>query len=145
MYKFPAYVEWPDRAQVSSSAPVEIGVLGDDAVLAALKEIAGGRRDSEREIRIHRVDGLAAVKGLHVLFIGDGAETSNKYIAAAHADSVLTVTEQPGGEHGSVINFVLMSGRVRFTVSLLAARAAHLKISSRLLAVAQDVRKGDAE
>jgi hypothetical protein len=143
LYKFPAYVEWPDRLQIGTG-PVEIGVMGDDAVQAALEELAMGRASDERGIRVRRVGNVAAVKGLHVLFIGDALVAARRdYIAAAHAASVLTVTEE--SDPTGVIDFVLVNGRVRFTISLTAAREAKLRISSRLLAVAQDVRKGEAE
>lgn len=143
LYKFPAYVEWPNRPH---TGPVEIGVAGNDAVRAALEEIAAGRTSDERAIRVRRVDGVASLGGLQVLFIGDGAAGASKeYLAAAHADSVLTVTEHAADGQSGIIDFVLVNGRVRFTISLSAAQRANLKISSRLLAVAQDVRKGDAE
>jgi hypothetical protein len=146
LYKFPAYVEWPDPAHADASQPIEIGVLGDEDVRAAMEEIAAGRTPDERSIRVRRIDGLASVKGLHVLFIGDSALAAGKqYIAAAHAQSVLTVTEHGAAGQSSIIDFILVNGRLRFTISLPAAQRAKLQISSRLLAVAQGVRKEDGE
>jgi hypothetical protein len=56
---------------------------------------------------------------------------------------VLLVTEWPGAlEQGSMINFLLSDGRVRFEVALDKADAGRLRISSRLLAVAVSVRGG---
>jgi hypothetical protein len=53
---------------------------------------------------------------------------------------VLIVTEQPGAlQLGSVLNFSSESGRVRFSASVPSAEARGLKLSSRLLAVAQAV------
>ena len=146
LYKFPAYIERPDRPD-ASAGPVEIGVVSDEAVRAALEEIAAGRTPDERGIRVRRVENVAAVEGLHVLFIGDAASAaaSKQYLDVAHAESVLTVTEHDAARHDSVIRFVLVNGRVRFTISLTAAQRANLRISSRLLAVAEDVRKGAAE
>jgi hypothetical protein len=41
-----------------------------------------------------------------------------------------------------MINFVLNDGRVRFEIALDSAEKSGLKLSSRLLAVAQEVRTG---
>jgi hypothetical protein len=53
------------------------------------------------------------------------------------------VTESHGAlAQGSMINFVLVDRRVRFEVALDAAEKNGLRLSSRLLAVAQQVRTG---
>jgi len=53
------------------------------------------------------------------------------------------VTESVGAlAQGSVINFVIAERRVRFEVALDSAEKNKLKLSSRLLAVAQQVRTG---
>jgi hypothetical protein len=146
LYKFPAYVEWPDQS-TRESGPVEIGVVGNDAVRAALEVFATDRSPDEQAIRVRHVEDVAEVKGLHVLFIGSKTATKKRaqYVAAAHAKNVLTVTEQASGAQSSIIDFLIESGRVRFTISLPAAQSANLKISSRLLAVASEVRKGASE
>jgi len=53
------------------------------------------------------------------------------------------VTESDGAlTQGSMINFVLVDRRVRFEVALDSAEKSGLKLSSRLLAVARQVRTG---
>ena len=55
----------------------------------------------------------------------------------------LTVTECTNPQHcGSVINFRIVDERVRFDVSLDAAEKNNVKLSSRLLTVANRVQKG---
>ena len=59
---------------------------------------------------------------------------------ASKGQSALTVTESEDGlRRGSMINFVIVSDKVRFDVALSPAEASRLKISSRLLAVARKV------
>jgi hypothetical protein len=54
---------------------------------------------------------------------------------------VLIVSESPGAlRQGSIVNFVVVDGRVRFDVSLEAAERRGLRLSSRLLAVAKSVQ-----
>ena len=54
------------------------------------------------------------------------------------------VVELLGGalNQGSMINFVIVDRRVRFEVALDSVERSGLKLSSRLLAVAQQVRTG---
>ncbi len=64
-------------------------------------------------------------------------------LSAARWRPILTVSETddaPGA--GGVINLVVAEDRVRFDVSLRAAEANNLKISSRLLGVARKVLRG---
>jgi hypothetical protein len=61
-------------------------------------------------------------------------------IRTTHEYPILVVTESSGAlNHGSMINFLLSEGRVRFEVSLAAVEHAGLSLSSRLLAVAHSV------
>jgi hypothetical protein len=58
----------------------------------------------------------------------------------------LTVGESAGFlPLGGMINFVLEQDRVRFEVNLAAAEQHHLKLSSKLLAVARVVNVGGGE
>ena len=79
-----------------------------------------------------------------MLFIGKTESARlNQLAQSAQPRSILTVTESDGAlAHGSVINFVLNDGRVRFEIALDSAEKSGLKLSSRLLAVAQEVRTG---
>ena len=53
---------------------------------------------------------------------------------------MLIVTESDDAlQHGSIINFVIVDGQVRFEVSLDAARRRNIHLSSRLLSVAHTV------
>jgi hypothetical protein len=57
--------------------------------------------------------------------------------------ALLVVTECDSGlQQGSVINFRIVEEHVRFDVSLDAAEKNNVKLSSRLLTVANRVQKG---
>ena len=97
-------------------------------------------------MQVRSVHDVASVQGLHVLFIGRAASAQlDRWIAVAQEHAVLTVTEEDGGgPQRGAINFMLIEGRVRFTVFLPAAERAGIKLSSRLLAVAHRVDRGPA-
>jgi hypothetical protein len=76
-----------------------------------------------------------------MLFVGRAAAASLPKLGAQ--PGVLVVSEAEGAlEHGAMINFVGIDGRVRFEVAPEAAERRGLRISSRMLAVAQHVRPG---
>lgn len=140
LYKFGAFVEWPAGAFQRPDAPFVIGVAGDEAVATDLEQLVAGRNLDGRPVVTRRVGTEAgALAGVHVLFVGQRSERLREMLAAA-AGPVLVVTDQASALRlGSVINFFSEGGRMRFSVSLSAAEARSLRLSARLLAVAQDV------
>jgi hypothetical protein len=80
-----------------------------------------------------------------MLYVGPGYEGSLAALTARlRGRPVLVVTGRDGAlDAGSMVNFLMQSGRVRFEVSMVAARQAGLMISADLLAVAQRVKTGD--
>lgn len=141
LYKFPGFVEWPANVLARPDEPVVIGVIGGDDVQVELSALAEARRPG-RPLVVRRLREARDLSGIHVLFIGSRERArAPELIRAAQAAGVLTVTEWEGAlRQGSVINFVTTTdGRVRFEISLQPAERSNLKLSSRLLAVAQQV------
>jgi hypothetical protein len=143
LYKFSLYVEWPDEAFAGPADPIVIGVVGDIAIAKELQRVTAGRDVKQRplQVRFYRDDITPA--GVHLLYIDgrDGA-TRQTVLERLQDKPVLLVTDDPGGlATGSSVNFVVEGDRVRFDISLIAAEAQQLRISSRLLAVARQVRR----
>lgn len=141
LYKFLGYIEWPPTAFPKPDSPFVIGVVDADAVATEVTQIASGRTVSNRPVIVRRINERDPLYGVHLLFIGRSAASRQpQLLAAAQQNSIVTVTETEDAlAHGSVINFRLSDGRVRFEVSLAAAEKSALKLSSRMLAVASSV------
>jgi YfiR/HmsC-like len=139
LYKFAAYVTWPEPPAADTA--FAIGVLGDDVLAAELGRVVSGRSVDGRAVVVRQIDDADTLGGLHVLFVSRSrTERLAAILTAAQEQSILTVTEAEGAlALGSVINFVLSSGKVRFEISLGAARKSGLALSSRLLGVALSV------
>jgi hypothetical protein len=143
LYKFLGYAEFPAGAFADAASPVTIGVLGADDLAGELARIVSGRTVNNRQIvvRVLRESELGAP--VHLLFIGglDAGRVGRMVRAAGSA--LLVVTECDGGlQQGSAINFRIVDERVRFDVALDAAERNGIKLSSRLLTVANRVQKG---
>ena len=138
LYKFAGYVEWPEnRAQ----GPIHIGVLGSDAIAAELEQLLPGRVVGNRPLSVRKVEPEDLPDDLHILFVAEPRSASlAAHRAALQKHGVLIVTEAPDmPAQESVINFLIVDQRVKFTISLDAAAKTGLKLSSRLLAVAHRV------
>ncbi|MDB5871095.1 MAG: hypothetical protein JWQ07_537 [Ramlibacter sp.] len=140
LYKFASFVEWPQGTFQRADQPLVIGVSGDDAVAAELEQLAAGRAVEGHPVTVRRLPEAGTPTGVHILYLGTRREARLRESLEAVAGPVLLVTEQSEGLRlGAVLNFVLDGGRVRFTASLASADARNLKMSARLLAVAQSV------
>jgi hypothetical protein len=141
VYKFGDYIEWPPEAFDAPDSPLVIGVVGADALADELARIAQGHPIGGRRVAIKKLRYGDPLSGLHVVFIGrSDMRRVTAAIAASKGRPALTITETADGlKLGSVINFVVVSNKVRFDVALPPAEASRLKISSRLLAVARTV------
>lgn len=144
LYKFAGYVEWPPASFAQANTPITIAVIGADPLAIELTQVVVGRTVNNRSLAVRRLKAGESLAGVHILFVGS-AESSRLGQLARNAQphSVLTVSESEGAlERGSMINFVVADRRVRFEVALDSAEKSGLKLSSRLLAVAQQVRTG---
>jgi hypothetical protein len=140
LYRFAGFVEWPAGTLRRPDEPLVIGVLADEAVAADLEQVVAGRTIDGRPVTARRLREGEPVAGVHVLLLGTLREARLREVLATVPGPVLVVTEQEGGlRAGGVLNFSSDGGRVRFSASLASAAERNLKLSARLLAVAQSV------
>ena len=144
LYRLTNYVEWPPTAFPSPEAPFIIGIAGAELLAAELTEFAAERRILNRPLTVQRrARSAEAMKNAQLVFVGrdEAAQLSN--IIRSAPPSALIVTEfEDGLRYGSVINFLVVDGQVRFEVSLEAAQRRNLRLSARLLSVAYSVHSG---
>jgi hypothetical protein len=140
LYKFTGFVEWPPRAFASAETPIVIGVIDNADVLAELTQVLVGRSIHNRSLQARRVTPGDSLAGVHVLYVPSPDAVPQGWLASAHAQPLLLVTDQPDGlASGGMLNFRLQDGRVRFEASVAAAERAGIRLSARLLAVAERV------
>jgi hypothetical protein len=140
LHRIVGLVEWPSGSFRRPDDPLVIAVAGAEAVAADLEQITSTRRPvNGRQVAVRRLREGEAPAGAHVLMVGAGRESRVRELASA-TGPLLVVTEQENGHQlGGVLNFVNVGGRVRFTASLPQADARGLRLSARLLEVAQAV------
>jgi hypothetical protein len=143
IYKFLGYTEFPPRAFADPGSPITIGVVGSDAMMAELSNIVNGRTIHNRPVVIREFREGEIAATVHLLFVAGADPARVGRVLRAAPNAMLLVTECEGGlQQGSIINFRIVDERVRFDVSLEAADRNNVRLSSRLLTVANRVQKG---
>lgn len=143
LFNFASFVDWPSQSQVGSEREVRVCVFGNDEVTSILSEVLQGRSAGKRDVMVRRIDDLAGVAWCRIVFITRFAEMEPEVVInSLGASSILTVGETAGfAANGGMVNFTGEQSRVRFEINQGAARRAGLKISSKLLRLAELVEE----
>jgi hypothetical protein len=141
LYRFLSFIEWPPQRFASREAPIVIAVVAAPELADELQAAVRGRTAQERAIVVRPLGPGESPRGAHVLFVGDAAAGRLAALSAAADRATLVVGDGESAlDRGAIIAFVEDQGRLRFMVALDAAERAGLRISSRMLAVASEVR-----
>ena len=137
----PSFVEWPDTAFPSAQAPFNVCVRGDFSFGTTLAELARGASPRGRRVEVRWVHNDQDLRTCHIAFISRSeSKRYAKLLQSLDGTGVLTVGEtQNFLSAGGTITFSFERETLQFEVNLIAAETAHLKISSRLLALARHV------
>jgi hypothetical protein len=141
LYNFAKFVEWPPETFPQASTPVSFCIFGDDPFDGSLDTVVQGETLNGRRLAVRRTRDLPAARECQVLFVS-ASEKGRAFeaLSALRGTSVLTVGEGKDFlDQGGVIRLFLEQNRMRFDVNLDAAERNHLKISSKLLALARTV------
>jgi hypothetical protein len=143
LFNFAKFIQWPPNTFKSPVDPIAICVLGPNPFGAALSDAIKGKAVEGRSLSLRQIADDEPVSNCHILFVNPSQRKRFQTIAGSmKSAAVLTVGESQGfADDGGIINFKLDNGRVRFEINVEAAERAHLYISSKLLSLAQNVRK----
>jgi hypothetical protein len=138
LFNFAKFVEWPPESFAGETSPLAIGILGDNPFGSALEGTVQDKTINSHSLAIRQFHSVAEATNCQVLFISASEKKRLAEIfAGLRGTSVLTVSETDGfTEAGGMINFVLENKKIRFQINDEAAKAARLKISSKLLSLA---------
>jgi hypothetical protein len=139
LYRFLGYVDWPARALPPGATPLVVAVAGADDVLRELRTLIAARSIDGHPVVVRRLGESDGVDGVHALFVG-AAGSLPGWVQKARDQPVLIVTDVPRGvDAGGMLGLLPTDGRIRFEASPGAAERVGLKLSARLLAVAERV------
>lgn len=142
LYNFAQFTEWPGHAFTNASAPLVVAVLGEDPFGSDLDDVMRGATSGSRKLLIRRLKPDDKLTDCHLLFI---CRSEKRRVAAVMEQlagvPVLTVSElEEFQKQGGIIQLVMEKGQVRFEINVAAAQQANLRLSSKLLHLARNMK-----
>ena len=142
LYNFTKFVEWPPGVFESSDSPISICVLGQNLFGHVLQETVRGKSVNGRMLVVSGIPDARSATHCQILFVSSSERMRYGAILRELRTGVLTVGETEGFiEEGGVVNLKLDGGKVQIQVNINAADQAGVRISSKLLSLAQIIRK----
>jgi hypothetical protein len=146
LFNFAKFVEWPESAFTSPGEPISICLLGKNPFGSSLEDAVRGNSIGGRSFVVREVSNAQQANPCHILFVDAyKPKQLRQLLEDLKGFSVLTVgNAEDFTANGGVINFKLKDGRVRFEIAVDAAERAKLRISSKLLSLAENTKKMEA-
>ena len=141
LFNFLKFVDWPGTAPADPRGKWVIGFVGDSPVGVELALLAEGKSVGGHELLVKKFRPTDNLRECNILFISASEEKHLPSILdILQGSNVLTVADfEKFIGRGGMIQFVAEGDRVRVNIDLGATGRARLKISSKLLALAQAV------
>lgn len=142
LYKMAPFVNWPPDTFISPDAPFQICIVGRNPFHGFLEKAVAGRALGSHRFAVRQLEESASAADCQIVFIGyTRPEEIREALRPFSGKPVLTVTDSDAvDDSGSIVQFVMDSGHVRFEVDNTAALRNHLTISSKLLNLALAVK-----
>ncbi len=142
LFNFAKFVEWPADAFKGPTDPIAICVLGQSPFGSALEDVVRNKTVANRPFVVREVSNAQQASRCHIVFVSSSERKRLRSVLAEFKGrSILTVGEaEDFTASGGIINFKLTDARVRIEIDVGAAERARLRISSKLLGLAE-IRK----
>ena len=141
IYNFAKFVDWPPDAFTDEKSPITLCVYGKDPFGSALDDAVRGKTSGNRNIGVRRTKKLQDLNACQIVFVSNSeSEHLREILAGLRGSSALIIGESPHfAEQGGQIQFVPEGKRIRFTINVDSVNRARLRMSSKLLALAEIV------
>lgn len=144
VFNFAKFTEWPDLAFVDESTPIELCVVGATPFSAHL-DAFHGKTIHGRNINIRALAVDADVSRCHIAYFG---QSSNQNVSASlskiRGHSLLSIGEEQSFlGNGGLITLFIEDNKIKFRINVSAIPQTGLKISSKLLRLADVYREGE--
>ena len=143
LYNFAKFVEWPPGTFAGSTDPIGICILGENPFGSVLEDTVKDKKLGDRSFVVRRLADAQQAGKCQIVFIGAAQwKRTSTLPESLQGKGILTVGETDDFTAlGGIINFRLDGPRVRIKVDLQAAERGKLRISSKLLSLAEIAKK----
>ena len=137
VFNFARFTEWPQDV-LPSDAPLVACVVGDEEVAEALTSNAENRPIAGHSVVVAtRTENT--LQDCHLVYVSTAsASTMSETVASVDASPVLTISDVDDfALTGGIAQLYVQGGKMRFRVNLASVTRARLRLSSRLLSLAE--------
>ena len=137
LFNFAQFVTWPSPQP--SDTPFVIGIVGDDPFNSYLDETVRGEKVNNQSLTTQRFRRGRDPRNCNILFISQSErDRAADIVSNLKGRSVLTVSDIDGfADLGGMIELFTENNKIHIRINLEAVRAANLRVSSKLLRVAE--------
>jgi len=138
LFNFAKFVEWPPDTFNNPSEPIGICVIGQNPFGSRLEETVRGKIVANRTVVVLQNPDPQHLSKCRIVFVSGSEGKRSLILDELKTKKVLTISETDGVNWGGgVIGLSLKDGRVRIEIDPAAADRAGLRISSKLLRLAE--------
>lgn len=139
LFNFTQFVEWPGNIFDQPGEPFVIGLYGPNVFGNYLDQAVRNETVNGHPIKIIPVSSAEEAKRVHLLFITSGRSPELAALESQlKGQSVLTVSDVDGFcRSGGMIGFINEKNKIKIQINTGATAAANLKVSSKLLRLAE--------
>jgi hypothetical protein len=144
IFNLAKFVEWPPETLKGPADPITICLIGESPIAGPLQQAVGGKMLAERHFMFKQLPDARQGVGCQILFFSSSAGRGRwrPLLADIRASGVLTVGEADRfAQEGGMVNLKTDGERIQLEVNLQAAEQGHVWISSKLLNLAEIVKK----
>jgi hypothetical protein len=143
LYNFAKFVEWPQGTFATPHDPIGICIVGQSPFGLTLDDTVRGKKIGDRAFAVRSVPDTQQASRCQIMFIGASERKRTRaLLEELKGAAVLTVGETDDFTVlGGVIGFKLEGTRVRIQVAVDVAEHTRLRISSKLLSLAEIVKR----
>jgi len=139
LYSFSKYVQWPAGKFVSDKSPFIFCIVDQDSFIPIVEKTLNGKKVHGRKVIIQSRKSIGDLNSCHLVFFGtqeqEGVDEVAKSLTGA---GILTVGRLDKTSQSTVIiNLMKYKNKFKFSINTDKADQANLKISSRLLKLAE--------
>lgn len=144
VFNFAKFTEWPDLAFIDESTPIDLCVVGSTPFSSHL-DAFDGKTIHGRNINVKTLAADADVSRCHIAYFG---QSSSQYVRATlgklRGHGLLSIGEDQSFLHnGGLITLFIEDNKIKFRVNVSAIPKTGLKISSKLLRLADVYHEGE--
>jgi hypothetical protein len=142
LFYFSKFIDYPESILNPRTPALQICIFGEDPFESAIDIAVQGKEAHGHSIEIKRLNDINTAKGCHILFVSPSERNVLPQVFSyTRQYPILTVSDTEGFiESGGMIQFYIADNKVRFMIDLKKIQGVNLKVSSRLLQVAQVIK-----